>query len=671
MTTGKGNTSTRRGRTGPGRKKQGTTLDVKAAKARVIELRAAGYTVEAAMKDVDRSVKTYEYWRRNDEAFKANVDLARSTRQIDNSSRDENRRKALDMGFEAWRQKYLNIPTYWHQRQWIQLLEGEEPEDLHPAQTYIAANPGLILINTPVFHAKSTTITVDYVTYRVCTNPNVRIAIISKNQTKAKEFLGAVKDRLTKPAFAGLIKDFAPEGGFKEDAETWAADRFYVGEDRDSGDPNPTVQALGLGGQIYGARLDLIVLDDCITGENVNEWEKQLAWLNKEVSTRPGPDGLILVVGTRLMPHDLYGQLLNPENFGEDESPWTYLAQPAILEEKTEESDGKVLWPYATIPWATGDTKFSFCKVCRYYERKTGEKKDCANETIEIDGVTHWPRWDRFHLEWGPKRKLSNREWQLVFQQQAIPEDSTFPEYAVRAAVNKRRASGLTGGLDNIPDGCYWILSMDPATTGAIGAIVYAVDPKTMMRYVAQAANPSRQTPAQLKSLIKRWCVEFPSIREVVVENTGLNTYFTQDAELRSWIAARGIRFTPHQTGGNKWDPSWGVGSMSTLFGAWDKDEKGMRYIEGTRRVEFPRLEHPALNNLVKQLLVWTPELDPKKTPCDLVMALWFAECAALRILKPGSRTTGTHQKSRWLSPNLRSKQGTIRLAEADNRMIA
>ncbi len=52
---------------------------------------------------------------------------------------------------------------------------------------------------------------------------------------------------------------------------------------RTSTEKDPTVQALGIGGQVYGARANLIILDDCVTGANAHEWAKQLEWIQKEV----------------------------------------------------------------------------------------------------------------------------------------------------------------------------------------------------------------------------------------------------------------------------------------------------------------------------------------------------------------------------------------------------
>ena len=42
---------------------------------------------------------------------------------------------------------------------------------------------------------------------------------------------------------------YGPPGGFKSTATKWTADMFYLGDDlRDSGEKDPTIQAIGMGG---------------------------------------------------------------------------------------------------------------------------------------------------------------------------------------------------------------------------------------------------------------------------------------------------------------------------------------------------------------------------------------------------------------------------------------
>ncbi len=84
----------------------------------------------------------------------------------------------------------------------------------------------------------------------------------------ARKFLSAIKTRLSHPNWTKLQVAFGPQGGYKADSNTWSADMIYLGSGRDSGEKDPTVQALGFGSQIYGARADLIILDDVVMNAN-------------------------------------------------------------------------------------------------------------------------------------------------------------------------------------------------------------------------------------------------------------------------------------------------------------------------------------------------------------------------------------------------------------------
>ncbi len=159
-----------------------------------------GYSVQRAMDAVGRSVKTYEYYRKVDSEFATAVDKVRSmtARGEIGSARGE------VPPFPEFSEKYLGTQVFTHQRHWIDLLEGREPSDVHPAITYEVGAPDLLIVNTPPEHAKSTTITVNYAVYRICQNPNIRIMIVSKTQAMAQKFLLSIKNRLTHPKYQDL-----------------------------------------------------------------------------------------------------------------------------------------------------------------------------------------------------------------------------------------------------------------------------------------------------------------------------------------------------------------------------------------------------------------------------------------------------------------------------------
>jgi len=126
---------------------------------------ASGMTNDAASKLAGIKPDTVKYWIKSDKAFRADLDNART-------DRDDVRAKTKDadknnIGFEAFSEEYLEMKVFPHQRNFISLLEKGEPEWIHPAMTYEPSVKNRVLINIPPEHAKSTTITVNYSTYRM------------------------------------------------------------------------------------------------------------------------------------------------------------------------------------------------------------------------------------------------------------------------------------------------------------------------------------------------------------------------------------------------------------------------------------------------------------------------------------------------------------------------
>lgn len=644
------------------------------AQNKLIERIAEGWTIGDALAEVDRSRKAYEAWRAEaGSSFKFRVDQAKASAQV--GRHNEGVKRGERLPFEEWRRKYLGSETFWHQLQWIDLLEGREPRELHKAQTYTQGKRTRILINTPPFHAKSMTLTVDYATYRLCMNPSFRIIIVSETSRLAEDFLFAIKQRLTHPDYLELQKAYAPEGGWKQTAESWKQNRIVVGAGGRSGEEkDPSVQTLGIRGQIYGSRADMVLVDDAVTGKNVREYEHQMTWLRREVSSRLEAGGKLIIVGTRIAPTDLYSELMNPDNYARGASPWTHMASPAILEEGDTWDEHVTLWPLADRRWeAWSDGDECDCAVL-------GEEvaARCRDGVMQPDGTRLFPRWDGNHMELMPRADNNAAEFALVYQQTGLGEHMTFPEHAVRLACNNQRMSGLLDGdkPGHPPQGMHRmhvIGSVDPSIKGYAGVIVGCVDRTTRKRYVLTASNLKAPSPEELKDEMKRLTQNY-AISEWRVEKTGLLQFFTQDQELRIWMANRGVRFREHTTGANKWDPSYGVASMAGLFGAYDRNtdahgetNEGWRCI-APPLIELPRPINDAIRSLIHQLVIWTPDLDPKRVPCDLVMALWFFEIACRDAAdRPGAdgAVNPLRRATRFMSPRDRKKRLTVNLAEA------
>ena len=190
---------------------------------------AEGMTVEQACAVAGRSIKAYEYYRRNDPVFKALVDRTRQG-SVEKNFADAT---ALDLDFKTWRKKYLRQETFAHQMNLVDVIEGRDPGWLPPSMKYekgVADNR--ILINIPPNHAKSITITVDYVTYKVVNNPNFRVLIVSQTQRLAADFLYAIKQRLTHPMYEELQTAYAAGVGFNTKTASWQQTRVTFGEEQ-------------------------------------------------------------------------------------------------------------------------------------------------------------------------------------------------------------------------------------------------------------------------------------------------------------------------------------------------------------------------------------------------------------------------------------------------------
>ena len=602
-------------------------LSAPEAKELILKLVEDGYSIADATRASKKTIKSYEYYRASDPQFREAIDLARAVQRRKGVVSTEDK----DISFEDFRSKFLNSKTFPHQRNIISLLEEGQPAWLHPSMTYEEGFPQYVLCNMPPEHAKSMTVSIDYLTYRIVTDPNVRIKIVSKTQNMAKEFLYAIKQRLTSPTYAELQRRYAPADGFKASADKWTADSIYL--ERDSGEKDPTLQALGIGGQIYGARADLIVLDDCVTLANAGEFEKQIRWIQQEVLTRVGPTGKILIVGTRVDPMDLYREVRNPDRYPEGKSPWTYLAMPAVREFKDKVEEWETLWPKSDRPWL-GD--------------EAGP---------DADGL--YPRWDGKNLR-QRRGLLDPKTWAMVYQQQDVDSEAVFSPECVRGSVSGMRASGnLVIGAPGHPtslNGSYTICSMDPAMSGDTFSIVYTGDRATQKRYILEASRMPAPTPQRIRELIFSWTEKY-NPKVWVIEKNAFQLFLTMDEEINKFLASRGIRLVQHYTGANKMDAEFGVASMAPLFGTVDKLGKHM----GNNLIDLPRTDNENIKALIEQLITWSPGTKNKQ---DGPMALWFAETQMRDYINQNGAYGSSWVKNPFATRNEIAKRRVVNLEE-------
>jgi hypothetical protein len=598
------------------------------AQEKVLIQLAQGSTITAAMASVGRNDVTFRQWSMNDAEFKERADKARLA----------GKGVIADLGdlkqisYPDFSQQFLDTTLFPHQLNWLDLIDGVEPRWQPSGMTYEPGDPKRVLINVPPEHAKSTTITTNYVLYNIVTNPNSRVIIVSKTQGMARKFLGAIKTRLSHPAYIKLQTAFGPNGGYKADATQWSADMIYLGTGRDSGEKDPTVQALGFGSQIYGARADLIVLDDVVMNSNAHEWEKQLEWLQKEVITRLGRHGKLLIVGTRVASIDLYKMIRDGGQWTGGKTPFTYCAMPAVLEFDENPENWKTLWSRTNIQ---------------------------ENDIDEMGDDGLYPKWDGPSL-FKRRSEVAPSVWAMVYQQEDVVENSIFSPTCVAGSVNGMRKRGpLKPGVPGHPkhaESTYTVIGLDPAMAGATGAVVATYNRADGKIYVLDCVNMTDPTPSKISNLIEEWVPKYKP-QELRIEINAHQKAYALDDDLRNYLASYGCQLNSHFTGKNKWDVGFGVASMASLFG----NTRDGRF-QDNNIIELPSNEgSEGLKTLVQELITWKPDT---KNPTDCVMALWFAIIRIRELMQTSSRV-GQYQQNRWATRAQKASRGSLNLDEA------
>jgi hypothetical protein len=567
----------------------------------------SGLTVKRACEAAERVESSFAYYKKTDPEFRVMAEAALMQRDEDSGAE---RPEVPD--FPEFCERYLDTKLFMHHLQWYDLLEGREPRDLHPSQRFVRGDEDQLLVNTAPEHGKSTILSINYVTWRIVQDPNVRILLISKTQDMAKRFLMAIKDRLSEnEKYADLQRTFGPVGGFAENA-IWAAEKIRV-NGADSGEAAYTVQAVGIGGHIYGTRTDLAIMDDCIDHTNHQQYDSQINWIQNQVGSRVADaGGRMLLIGTRLETVDLYSEIMKPSYYVDGESPWTYLTQPAVLEYADDPKDWKTLWPATNRPPVS------------IKGRKVAESQGWPREGM-------WPMWHGEALA-RKRRKMRARNWSMVYMQAQVADDSTFKQADVQGCVDRARypgrlMAGQSGHRKHGMEGLTVIAGVDPAAAGCTAIQVWGLDRQSGTRWVLEIVNKRGMLPHELRAEMFR-ITERYGVSEWRIEKNAYQASLVQDRLIRDYMNGRGVLISGHTTDAKKWDPDYGVASMATLFDGWQ---------EGRNLIRLPsQTQSEPVRNFVEQLCSWTPET---KGLTDTVMAAWFVEIRCRELMVDGSDT--------------------------------
>ena len=481
------------------------------AQERFISLIAQGHTVISACAGVGRSEKTYYNWRDEFPGFAIRVDMARA-------GRGDRTLKGID--FIRHRQLYFERDTPAHHLQMITAIE-QAPVD------------SITMILAPPESAK-TSLAVDYVCWKLSLDPNFRVAIVSESDDLAKKILAQIARRMTDAvAFKPFIDAYGPfRATERADNKPWNAHAITLVQSTHD-EKEPSVETKGATGQIYGARYDLLLLDDIQSTTNLGETEKLVNHFRQTMLSRVSREkGKTIILGSRVDRGDFYERLL-------DEEEGALVDQ--LVQIRALDSDGNSYWP-------------------EYWPPEALERR---------------------------KSKVGSAAWARAYMQQpAMIGTPTFSESMLESCVDRSVVMGA-----RLPVGQKVVCAVDPALSGFTAMVALAYDAHHAWILDIDAWEHLGRTEE-----IQRHMEEF-SMRyrpdTWVVEIGAYQGSLARDDRLQEMGKRFGFEVVAHATARNKADPSLGVGSMAS---SWSLKEITVPYGDETSRAKADAFHRELLN---------------------------------------------------------------------------
>ncbi len=184
-----------------------------------------------------------------------------------------------------------------------------------------------LLIWSAIEHGKTQQIAIARTLWDLGRNPNLRTVICSSTGGQATKISRPIKNYIEgSDALHAIFPDLVP-------ATPWRENDFTVKRSTIARDPS--VQCIGLYGNILGARVDRLVLDDILDHKNTRTAHGRKAvkaWIRSTLFGRLTKDSKVRNIGNAWHPDDLLHELAKMRS-------WNAYVYPALLK------DGTPRWP--------------------------------------------------------------------------------------------------------------------------------------------------------------------------------------------------------------------------------------------------------------------------------------------------------------------------------------
>jgi len=169
--------------------------------------------------------------------------------------------------------------------------------------------PRRLMMLAPRKHFKSTVFTISYTIWRLLLNRDLRILIITEDMGLASEFVKVIRTMFERKTI--LRKHFNGGRTFRTRADDWT--KYSITLQRKAILKEPSITAIGVGGNVVGGSYDLVILDDVVTRKDTRSpriRDDKIAFFKAIQGVIDPIQGEQIIVGTRWHYGDLYGYVL-------------------------------------------------------------------------------------------------------------------------------------------------------------------------------------------------------------------------------------------------------------------------------------------------------------------------------------------------------------------------
>lgn len=544
-----------------------------------IEMLRNDRTIQEACDELGIQRSTYARWRERWSDFRHKVDMVRAERGHTVSGT-----KAIH--FADFRRKYLNYITYPHQQLMVEAIEKS------PAQS-------ITMILVPPEHGK-TTLVEDWITFKLATEPNTRITIVSEGQPHARKILRRVQARLS-DNMSKMWADYGPfyENGQERRGKPWSSDFFTVfkatHDERDY-----SLECRGWRSAVAGTRTDYLIIDDVTSMKNHGQAVDIVATLRQDFFTRPGKEGHTIIVGTRVASGDVYEKLLEATDHEGKPIITSTVIKPAI-----STYDGSALCPEM---WDLEQLK---------------RKRAIVGEAV----------W-----------------WRNYQQKPRAAGDLTFSEEVIERANNE-----FLSLRTPLADG-HTIMGLDPALGGGNSFVALSYN-DTMTRLMDWRREWGLARTEDILAIVDEQCRIFAQmgapVEDLVIEFNNFQRGLGRDDRMIELSHRHGFRIIPHTTGGGgntKLDEVLGIGALATDMS------------KGTFELPYALDCRDKMATYTAECMAWQPRKSGKELRQDLVVATWFPWIVISnrrKVLQTMAGTEGWKRQAMPFAPTSYAKIGS------------